>query len=115
MMTFAGCKGLSILESQKKRNREEMPAVKYVKSYKERLRQTIDRVLPESQNYDTYAAYQKSRHKKEFRTEHTDEISQHEAAKKSLVLWVASQFRNLELKGSEYYTAGKTSILNKII
>lgn len=30
---------------------------------------------------DVYAAYKKSRHKKEFRAEHVDEITKHEAAK----------------------------------
>ncbi len=33
-----------------------MPAVKYGKSHKEQLRQTIDRVLPESQNYEDFLA-----------------------------------------------------------
>lgn len=32
---------------------------------------------------EVYAAYKKSRHKKEFRTEHAEEIAQHEAAKKA--------------------------------
>lgn len=48
--------GLSVIENPKKRSREEMPAVKYGKSYKERLRQTIKRVLPESENYEDFLA-----------------------------------------------------------
>ena len=32
---------------------------------------------------EVYAAYKKSRHKKEFRTEHAEELAQHEAAKKA--------------------------------
>lgn len=32
---------------------------------------------------EVYAAYKKSRHKKEFRAEHAEEIAQHEAAKKA--------------------------------
>lgn len=32
---------------------------------------------------DVYAAYKKSRHKKEFRAEHAEELAQHEAAKKA--------------------------------
>ncbi len=52
--------GLSVIEKPKKRNREEMPAVKYGKSYKEQLRQTIDRVLPESQNYEDFLAKMRS-------------------------------------------------------
>ena len=32
---------------------------------------------------EVYAAYRKSRHKKEFLAEHADEIAQHEAAKRA--------------------------------
>ncbi len=46
--------GLSVIEKPKKRNREEMPAVKYGNSHKEQLRNTIDRVLPESQSYEAF-------------------------------------------------------------
>ena len=34
---------------------------------------------------EVYAAYKKSKHKKEFRAAHTEEIAQHEAAKKAFV------------------------------
>ncbi len=52
--------GLSVIEKPKKRNREEMPAVKYGKSHKEQLRQTIDRVLPNSQSYEDFLAKMRS-------------------------------------------------------
>lgn len=38
-------------------------------------------IINYSKTRDVYAAYQKSRHKKEFRAEHADEIAKHEAAK----------------------------------
>lgn len=40
-------------------------------------------IINYSKTRDVYAAYQKSRHKKEFRAEHEAEIAQHEAAKKA--------------------------------
>ena len=40
-------------------------------------------IIRYSKTRDIYAAYKKSRHKKEFLAEHADEIAQHEAAKKA--------------------------------
>ena len=40
-------------------------------------------IIQYSKTQEVYAAYKKSRHKKEFLTEHKDEIAQHEAAKKA--------------------------------
>ncbi len=37
-----------------------MPAIKYGKSHKEQLRQTIDRVLPDSQSYEDFLAKMRS-------------------------------------------------------
>ena len=52
--------GLSVIENPKptvKQNRQkEMAAAKRGGSWKERLRQTIDRVLPDCQNYDDFLA-----------------------------------------------------------
>ncbi len=50
--------GLSVIEHPKGRARSEgeAAAVKYGKSYKERLRQTIDRVLPGCQSYGEFLA-----------------------------------------------------------
>ena len=48
-------------------------------------------IIQYSKTREVYAAYRKSRHKKEFLAEHGSEIAQHEAAKKALVLvrkWV---------------------------
>lgn len=40
-------------------------------------------IIRYSKTRDVYAAYKKSRHKKEFRAEHEAEIAQHEAAKRA--------------------------------
>ena len=40
-------------------------------------------IINYSKTREVYAAYRKSRHKKEFRAEHADEIAEHEAAKKA--------------------------------
>ena len=40
-------------------------------------------IIHYSKTREVYAAYKKSRHKKEFLAEHGDEIAQHEAAKKA--------------------------------
>ncbi len=40
-------------------------------------------IINYSKTRDVYAAYKKSRHKKEFRAEHADELQKHEAAKKA--------------------------------
>ena len=41
-------------------------------------------IIRYSKTWEVYAAYKKSRHKKEFFAEHREEIEQHEAAKKPL-------------------------------
>lgn len=38
-------------------------------------------IINYSKTRDVYAAFKKSRHKKEFRAEHADELQKHEAAK----------------------------------
>ncbi|MDE7245587.1 MAG: relaxase/mobilization nuclease domain-containing protein, partial [Oscillospiraceae bacterium] len=50
--------GLSVIEEPKPsaKRQKEMAAIKYGTSYKEQLRQTIDRVLPECQDYDDFLA-----------------------------------------------------------
>ena len=40
-------------------------------------------IIQYSKTREVYAAYRKSRHKKEFLAEHREEIAQHEAAKKA--------------------------------
>ena len=40
-------------------------------------------IINYSKTREVYAAYKKSRHKKEFRAEHSTEIAQHEAAKRA--------------------------------
>jgi len=48
--------GLSVIENPKEsaKQQKEMAAAKYGTSFKERLRQTIDRVMPESRDYDDF-------------------------------------------------------------
>ena len=50
--------GLSVIENPKPsaKKQKEMAAAKYGVSFKERLRQTIDRVLPECRGYDDFLA-----------------------------------------------------------
>ena len=50
--------GLSVIEEPKPsaKRQKEMAAIKYGTSYKEQLRQTIDRVLPECQDYEDFLA-----------------------------------------------------------
>ncbi len=52
--------GLSVIEnpkpSTKERKQKEMEAVRHGRSHKERLRQTIDRVLPDCRDYDDFLA-----------------------------------------------------------
>lgn len=50
--------GLSVIENPKPsaKKGQEMAAIKYGSSFKERLRQTIDRVLPDSQSYEDFLA-----------------------------------------------------------
>ena len=50
--------GLSVIEEPKPsaKRQKEMAAIKYGTSYREQLRQTIDRVLPECQDYDSFLA-----------------------------------------------------------
>ena len=40
-------------------------------------------IIRYARTQEVYAAYKKSRHKKEFRAEHAEELAQHEAAKKA--------------------------------
>jgi len=50
--------GLSVIEEPQERAKpqKETAAIKYGTSFKERLRQTIDRVLPDSQSYEDFLA-----------------------------------------------------------
>ena len=52
--------GLSVIENPKQSTKEqkqkEMEAVRHGRSFKEQLRQTIDRVLPDCQGYDDFLA-----------------------------------------------------------
>ena len=57
-----------------------------IKQLEARMAQTAQlktHIINYSKTRDVYAAYKKSRHKKEFRAEHEAEIAQHEAAKKA--------------------------------
>ena len=61
-------------------------ASRRIKQLEGRMAQTAQlktHIINYSKTRDVYAAYQKSRHKKEFRAEHEAEIAQHEAAKKA--------------------------------
>jgi len=48
--------GLSVIEHPKARSSEEKAAIKYGTSYKEQLRQTIDRILSDSTDYEDFLA-----------------------------------------------------------
>ncbi len=56
-----------------------------IKKLEKRMAETAalkTHIINYSKTREVYAAYKKSRHKKEFRAEHADELKKHEAAKK---------------------------------
>ena len=57
--------------------------VKQLEARMAEIAQLKTHIINYSKTRDVYAAYKKSRHKKEFRAEHKDEIAKHEAAKKA--------------------------------
>ena len=75
-------------------------------------------IINYSKTREVYAAYQKSRYKKEFLVEHGTEIAQHEAAKKAFdalggkpipkVAQLSEQYAALLAEKQERYTEYKT-------
>ena len=57
--------------------------IKQLEARLSEVKQLKTHIINYSKTREVYAAYQKSRHKKEFRAEHADEIAEHEAAKKA--------------------------------
>lgn len=57
--------------------------IKQLEARMAEIAQLKTHIIRYSKTRDIYAAYKKSRHKKEFRAEHAEEIAQHEAAKKA--------------------------------
>ena len=58
--------------------------IKQLEARMAEIAQLKTHIINYSKTREVYAAYKKSRHKKEFRAEHEAEIAQHEAAKKAL-------------------------------
>lgn len=59
-------------------------------------------IIHYSKTRDVYAAYKKSRHKREFRAEHADEIAQHEAAKAAFDALAGKPIPKVEQLSEEY-------------
>ena len=57
--------------------------IKQIEARLAEIAQLKTHIIRYSKTREVYAAYRKSRHKKEFLAEHADEIAQHEAAKKA--------------------------------
>lgn len=57
--------------------------IKRLEAQMAEIAQLKTHIIQYSKTRDVYAAYKKSRHKKEFLAEHADEIARHEAAKKA--------------------------------
>ena len=57
--------------------------IKQLEAHLSEIKQLKSHIINYSKTREVYAAYKKSRHKKEFLEKHGDEIAQHEAAKKA--------------------------------
>ena len=57
--------------------------IKQLEARMAEIAQLKTHIIRYAKTREVYAAYKKSRHKKEFRTEHAEEIAQHEAAKQA--------------------------------